>query len=306
MGKVKDLVTDSFESIYGLDLDKNGGDMVVCKSIPLLGLPQNPMTLFEMKLFDTYLGRIHPQNPDVTQITFEKRELEELFGVDKINSSVLTKALKNLMSRIVTVYDGPKKVMFTLLSTATLDYIHKDDTRLRAITLGCSDEARKYIYNLGSIRYLKMSLARLVSFDSRHAYTMYQYLNANSYWPKWDVDLRELKMILGVEGKYKDYTDFDRRVLKVAFEEINSNTEIRYTYEPVLKRNRAVKIRFHITHTDAELEKKITKMEELKKVELLQPEQPEVQEEDDDDEFIGWDELITPSEPGLDYDKLDF
>lgn len=72
-----------------------------------------------------------------------------------------------------------------------------------------------------------------------------------------------------------------------------------------MKRNRAVKIRFHITHTDAELEKKITKMEELKKAELLQPEQPEVQEEDDD-EFIGWDELITPSEPGLDYDKLDF
>ena len=53
-----------------------------------------------------------------------------------------------------------------------------------------------------------------------------------------------------------------------------------------------------------ELEKKI-ETEEQQKEEPMQPEQPEVQEEDDD-EFIGWDELITPSELGQEYDERSF
>lgn len=268
MGMVKELVTDTFEGIYGLDLDNKGRDMVVCKSIPLLDLPKNPMTMLEMKIFDVYLGRIHPQNPDVTKITFEKRELEELFGVDKINSGILTKALKNLMTRLVTVYDGPKQVMFTLLSTAELVFIDRKHTKIRALTLECSEKARKYIYNLGSIRYLKLSLARLVSFDSRHAYSLYQYLNANLYRRDWNEDLHDLKAILGVNGKYSDYTDFDRRVLKVALDEINTKTEMRFTYEPVLKYNKTYKIHFHISHTDAEIENKVD--EELKQQEQEQ------------------------------------
>lgn len=249
---------------YCLDLETNEGKMIVNKSIPLLDFPQNPMTLFEMKLFDTYFGRLDSQNPEVTKITFEKSELQELLGVDIINRSELNKALKNLMRRIVTVYDGPQKVTFTLLSTATLEYYDRNKTLLSTITLGCSKEARKYIYNLSSIRYLRMSLARLVSFSSRHSYHIYQYLLANSFRSEWDVELRELKLMLGVDGKYNEYSDFDKRVLNIAFEEINTNTEIKYEYQPVLRHNRT-KIHFHVTHTDDKLEKKIAMIEEQQK-----------------------------------------
>lgn len=256
------------DGLYGLNLDRNGGDMVVCKSIPFFCLPQNPMTLMEMQLFDIYLGRIHPQAPDVTKVTFEKRELEELFGVEKINSSFLTKVLKNLMSRVVTVYDGNEKILLTLLSTAKLTHVDKEHERLRTITLECSDDARRYIYNLGSVRYIKMSLKRLVSFDSRHTYAMYQYLIANSYRSEWDINLYELKAILGVDGKYKDYTDFDKRVLKVAFEEINEKTDMKFNYNPVLKYNKTQKIHFSIKQGDIEIENKVD--EELKQQEQEQ------------------------------------
>lgn len=281
MGMYKDLITDAFENIYGLDLEKNGGDMVVCKAIPLLGLPRNPMTLFEMKLFDTYLGRIHPQNPDVTSITFEASELAQLFGVERISNSDLMKALNNLMTRTVTVYDGKERVMFTLLSTAILGYSDTSHSRLRMITLECSEKARKYIYNLGSVRYIKMSLARLVKFSSRHAYAMYQYLNANSFHSEWDVDIYELKAILGVLGKYKDYSDFDKRVLKVALDEINNNTEIRYTYELVLKRGKANKIHFHVIQKDAALEKQIDE-------EIAEQEQEQVKPDTDVESKTAW------------------
>lgn len=257
MGRLKEMVSSPIESIYGLDLAKNGGNMTVCKSIPLLSLVQSPMTLFEMKLFDIYLGRIHPQNPDVTRITFEKSELEELLGVDKINNSDLNKALHNLMSRVVTVYDGYEKIFCTLLSTARLSYIDKDHERLRAITMECSDEARKYIYNISSIKYIKMSLHRLVSFDSRHAYSVYQYLNVNSYRSHWEVGLYELKAMLGLPGRYPEYRDFNKRVLQPALEEINQKTELKFTYEPVIKRNKIQGIRFNITHTDEKLEKSV-------------------------------------------------
>ena len=146
MGKIKDRLCGEIENIYGLDLARNGGNMTVCKSIPLLSLVQSPLSLFEMKLFDIYLGRIHPQNPDVTRITFEKSELEELLGVEKINNSELNKALRTLMSMVVTVYNGSEKILCTLLSTAKLSYIDRDHERLNAITMECSNAARKYIY----------------------------------------------------------------------------------------------------------------------------------------------------------------
>lgn len=312
MSKLYDLNIDSFESIYGLNLEKNGGDMIVCKSIPLVGLSQNPMSLLEMKIFDTYLGRIHPQRPDVTSVTFEKRELEELFGLVKISSTDLKKALKNLVSRAVCVFDGSNWMTFSLLSTAELSFVSGDHSRLRAITLECSEKAKKYIYNLQSIRYLKMSLKRLVSFKSRHAYSLYQYLLVNSYYKKWDIGLGELKAILGIEGKYKDYTDFDRRVLKVAFDEINLYTELRYSYKPVLKYNKTSRIRFEIIQKDAEVEKQIEteeqKMEEQQIEEPVEPGQPFLAEEEaeEDNEFIGWDELITPTEPGQGYNESSF
>ena len=257
MGKIKDRLCGEIENIYGLDLARNGGNMTVCKSIPLLSLVQSPLSLFEMKLFDIYLGRIHPQNPDVTRITFEKSELEELLGVEKINNSELNKALRNLMSMVVTVYNGNEKILCTLLSTAKLSYIDRDHERLNAITMECSNAARKYIYNLSSIKYIKMSLLRLVSFDSRHAYAMYQYLNANSYRSHWDVDLYELKSMLGVQGKYPQYRDFNKRVLQPALEEINEKTELTYSFEPLLKRGKVRQIRFTIIHTDEKLEKNI-------------------------------------------------
>lgn len=257
MGRLKDRVSSPIEGVYGLDLANNGGNMTVCKSVPLLSLVQSPMTLFEMKLFDIYLGRIHPQHSDVTRITFEKSELEELLDVEKINNSELNKALRNLMSRIVTVYNGNEKILCTLLSTAKLSYIDKDHERLRAITMECSDEARKYIYNISSIKYIKMSLHRLLAFNSRHAYSVYQYLNANSFRKQWEVDLYELKAMLGIPGKYPDFYDFHKRVLQTASDEINSKTELRFTYEPVLKNNKARRVRFNIEHRDDDLEKKV-------------------------------------------------
>ena len=42
MGKIKDRLCGEIENIYGLDLARNGGNMTVCKSIPLLSLVQSP------------------------------------------------------------------------------------------------------------------------------------------------------------------------------------------------------------------------------------------------------------------------
>lgn len=268
MSKYNELMTDMFESIYGLDLDRNGGNMTICKSAPLMELPKSPMSLIELKIFDVYLARIHPQNPDVTRITFEKRELEELFKIERITNNDLKKALTNLTSKSVTIFDGEKWLSLALLSTAELTYVDRDHTRLRALTLECSENARKYIYNLGAIRYFKMNLARMVSFDSRHGYALYQYLIANSYRTEWDVNLYELKEYLGVAGKYKAYTDFDRRVLKVAFEEISANTEMQFTYKPVVKYNKTQKVHFKIKKGDTEIENKVD--EELKQQEQEQ------------------------------------
>lgn len=260
MGFFSESMIDAVDTLCGLDLDKNDGNMLVCKSIPLLSLTKTPMTLMELKLFDIYLGRINPQIEDMTKIVFQKKELEKLLNVDKINCSELTTALDNLVGRRVVIYDGKERITVSLLSTAKLKYEDKSHSKLMTITMDCSPEAKKYIYNIGSIGYIKMSLKRLVSFKSRYVYSMYQYLNANSYRFVWTENLIDLKPILGVQGKYKEYRDFNKRVLQLALEEIQANTDMRYTYEPILQGGRTVAIRFHVTHKDT-TEQELSKAE---------------------------------------------
>ena len=55
------------------NLSKN---YIVSKSRPLLSLSKSELSLYELKVLDTYLSRINSRNPDERTVIFDKGEFE--------------------------------------------------------------------------------------------------------------------------------------------------------------------------------------------------------------------------------------
>ena len=233
------------EPIIGLG---NEDKLVVQKSLPLFALWQSDLTLSEFKILDTYLSRIDSHKPDKRQIMLEKGEIENALGVKKINNQDLKTRLKHLMGNVVEIPDKSAKKGFRLVTIFEEAEAEQDSNGLWQVKLECTQKAMKYFFNIENLGYLRYKLRCITSLTSRYTYIMFIYLEANRFRKSWEVDLDELKRILGCdqEETYKEFKFFNVKILKKVQTELNEKTECRYTYEPIKKGRSVVAVRFTV------------------------------------------------------------
>lgn len=226
----------------------NGDKLTVQKSLPLFALWQSDLTLAEFKILDTYLSRIDSHKPDRRVVMFEKGELENLLGVQKINNKDLELRLKHLMGNVVKLEDKTSKKGFRLVSLFEEAVAEQDDNGLWQVKLECTQKAMKYFFNVENLGYLRYKLRSITSLTSRYTYIMFTYLEHNRFRKSWEVGLDELKKILDcdTEETYKEFKFFNVKILKKVQKELHEKTECRYAYEPIKKGRSVVAIRFTV------------------------------------------------------------
>ncbi len=220
----------------------------VQKSNPLFSLWKSDLTLQEFKILDTYLSRIDSHKPEQRCVRFEKGEMEKLLGVVKINQKDLEERLKHLMGYIVELKDPNKKKGFALVVLFEKALCEKDDNEQWQIDLECTQSAMEYFFNIDDIGYLRYKLRNIININSRYSYIMFMYIESNRYRKMWEIGVDELKIILNCEKEeaYSEYKRFNDKILKRCYEELTKKTELRYTYEPVRKGRKVVKVRFTV------------------------------------------------------------
>lgn len=225
----------------GRDTDK----LTVQKSKPLFALWQSDLTLAEFKILDTYLGRINSHDDKHRTVKFEKGELEELLGVKQLKPQVLDDRLKHLMTT-VRIPDENNKRGFTRISLFEKAHAEQDDYGVWEAELTCTESAKKYIFDVEKIYFLRYKLKNIVNIKSRYTYIMFLYLWDNKYRGTWEVPLDELKKILGCDSEisYDKFKVFNDRILKRVQTEMHEVTDIRYDYETVKRGRSVVAIRF--------------------------------------------------------------
>lgn len=225
-------------------LGKNIDKLTVQKSKPLFALWQSELTLAEFKILDTYLGRINSHDDEQRTVKFEKGELENLLGVKQLKPQVLDERLKHLMTT-VRISDENRKNGFTRIALFEKAYAEQDDYGVWKAELTCTETAKKYIFNVEEINYLRYKLKNIINIKSRYTYIMFLYLWENKYRGSWEVPLDKLKSLLNCENEYcNQFKVFNDRVLKRVYNEIHKVTDIRYEYETVKKGRSVVAIRF--------------------------------------------------------------
>lgn len=226
---------------------------LIQKSNPLLSLSETDMTLPELKILDVYLDRIDSHNEEKRTVQFEKGEIEQMLGVSRILKEDLEKRLRHL-AQVVKIEDETDLKGFKLVSLfEEIDAWHDDDG-LWQISLTCTNRARKYIFNVDSMGYLRYRLKNVISLTSRYSYVLYLWLEHNRFRRSWEVDLTELKSILRCTADtYNQFYRFNELVLKKCHKELNEKTTLRYAYEPVKFGRKVRAVRFTV-ETMASLE----------------------------------------------------
>lgn len=220
----------------------------VQKSNPLFSLWKSDLTLQEFKILDTYLSRIDSHNPEKRCVRFEKGEMESILGVTKINQKDLEERLKHLMGYIVELKDPNKKKGFALIVLFEKALCEKDENEQWQIDLECTQSAMEYFFNIEDIGYLRYKLRNVIALNSRYSYILFMYIESNRYRKSWEVGVDDLRVILNCEKEetYSEYKRFNDLILKRCYKELTEKTELRYTYEPVRKGRKVVKLRFTV------------------------------------------------------------
>lgn len=219
--------------------------LTVQKSKPLFALWQSDLTLTEFKILDTYLGRIDSHDDTHRTVIFKKGELESLLGIKQIKPQVLDDRIKHLMTT-VRIPDEHSKKGFTRISLFEKAHLEQDDYGLWEAELTCTESAKRYIFNIEELKYLRYKLKNIINIKSRYTYILFLYLWENKYRISWEISLGELKAMLNCENEetYKQFKRFNDLILKKIQKEIHEVTDITYDYETVKRGRSVVAIKF--------------------------------------------------------------
>lgn len=242
------------EPITGLDGKED--KLTVQKSLPLFSLWRSQLSLSEFKILDTYLSRINSHIPEKRTVVFEKGELEQLLGVDRIRTEELDKRLVHLGTPIRIDDATAKNKKFSRISLFEKAAAEQDSNGIWRVELTASQSAMKYFFNVENLGYLRYKLRCITSLNSRYAYIMFTYLESNRYRREWTVALEDLKHILSCEKEEyaREFKYFNRDVLKRIQKELHEKTECRYTYTSIKKGRSVVAIHFRVEPLNAAIE----------------------------------------------------
>ena len=226
------------------NLNKN---YIVSRSRPLLSLGKSALSLYELKVLDTYLSKINPHKPDERTVIFKKGEFEALFDYNRIKLPELKEHLNNLQSLKVDIATNENETDTIVLFERAKAV--QDQYKMWQVELTCSQSAMRYFFNIESLGYLRYKLWNILQLSSRYSYLLFLYLVDNRFRKNWTISFEELKQVLNCENitSYNSFRDFRRAVLDRCKEEILSKTDIIFDYTTI-KAGRYVKdIQFNVT-----------------------------------------------------------
>lgn len=240
---------------------------LVQKSLPLFSLWESHLQLNGAKLVDVYLAKINSKDESTREVTFYKKELEEILGMKRINASDLKPVLEHLMDKfsIAEIVNGRKNyVLINLFELCKMEY---DENGVTYIRMKCSETAKKYFFNIEALKYRKYNLKEITPLKSIYTYNMFLILQLYRWNKHFKLTLSKLRERLGVvkskeiDPKNKDknvFQEFKRlndQVLKVTQEELAERVDFKFTYELVKTGKNVASVIFHLDLPEQENKK---------------------------------------------------
>ena len=222
------------------------------KSKTLIYAEWSKFDVHELQIFETYLSRINPRDPESSCVRFTKREYTEMMGYashKSLKTRTLDKWVRNFIQKQISIaYDGGTK-HFNLFSDAD---VHLDpETGEVVIDLDCNTKLKPVFFNIAEAGYISYRRQNTINLRSEYSVKLYCILKDNAYKGEWTIDLKKLREMLGAtEPLYEKFAEFNRRILKKCTDEINATTDTYVEWEKITKGRLTKAICFKIKKND--------------------------------------------------------
>ncbi len=191
---------------------------------------------------------------DRNRIILHRNEILEKIGIDlkNLNTKHKEEIIEELMTKIITIRDlnNPENwEKYQLLKSTK----YKDGflyTSIYPELLPYFEEAQKRLFTKFNIQNIKP----LTSIYAIRIYELCKRFYKDSSHAQISID--QLKKILQIENKYKQISDFRKRVLDVAKKQINKNTDLEIDFELIKEGKKYTKVHFIVKQHIGDAHKK--------------------------------------------------
>lgn len=203
------------------------------------------LSLNEQKIILYAVSKLDTTKDKFNILELETKEFMELLDTSQFRYTEIRELVSNLMSKQVRIETDKRDLVANWISS--IDYIK--DTGL--IELEFSEKLIPYLLQLKE-RFTRYQLNNILHLKNKHSIRMYELLKQYQKIGQREFTINELKKILMLENKYKQFRDFNKSVLKLTMEEINEFTDLIIDIDYIKKGRKVESIKYKIESKDQE------------------------------------------------------
>ena len=217
-----------------------------------------------LKMFELAVSCIDTEEPPKDNAVYlSKEELFSFFKVDDSNKHTRFKqAIAKMQEQAFFEIKEEKNKGFKfrrILPIPTVEWTDYDDK----VMIRFNQDIMPYLIELKQ-NFTKYALSEIMELNSKYSIILYKWLsmNYNQYehysnkggrraeqvenYRNPSISVKELRTITDTVNEYKEFWNFENRVLKKGIEEINAHTSFNVSYEKIKKGRSIDSIVFHI------------------------------------------------------------
>lgn len=190
------------------------------------------LSLNEQKIILYAVSKLDREKEDFNILSLDIRDFFKLLGTTKERYTEVREIVRELRKKEVIINTDKGEIITGWLSS--MEYVKNKGI----IELEFSKKLIPYLLQLKE-KFTRYQLKNILHLSNKHSIRIYELLKQYENIGNRTFTVDELKKILMLEGQYKAFTDFDKRVLKPTMEEINDYTDLKVSYEKI-KKGRAI------------------------------------------------------------------
>lgn len=195
---------------------------------------------YDLNIIYTIMGQIKESDLPTTLYKIAPSNISEHTG-RRVRNDDFSKSVNRLLSTIFSITHEKGILKTTFISSA-------DFQNDGAVTIAIDNRLRPYLFDLKknfTIFGLHAAIALNSVYSSRLYLMLCQFRSTGEMWVKVD-ELRERFCLNGEKPKFVQWADFEKYVLKVAWEEINEKADFQFDYELRREGRKIVAVNFKI------------------------------------------------------------
>jgi plasmid replication initiation protein len=184
------------------------------------------LSVVETDIIFKMISEIKNEDKDFQTYTFKVTELEKALG-RSLDRAYLKDTARNLMKKPLTIHRGGKNFL-TIGWLSSFEYFAERGE----IELCFDPKLKPYLLELQG-RFVKADIRYIFKLSSEYSKRIYTMFKQWEKLGKYEVKVDDWQTLLEVPDSLKRYDNFKRKVIEIAKNQINDNTDLIVDYKEI-------------------------------------------------------------------------